>query len=449
MNLFDTLKGWLGIVVGEATPETGAPPATPTTQEPLTTTTVAALRAMLDEHDRGYFLRSALLADLLRRDADIYGALQQRLTKLHSHPIEFHPEDDSTAAQAAAEDLEDRWSKILPTSVRWDLDTDSCLMGFGLGQMVYEPDDETGQLWPRVEPWPAWAVEYIRVERQWYVHTLGGRLPITPGDGQWVMHAPRSKRAPFLWGAIRPTAEWSLRTSYSASDASKLGEVHGSPVWKVSLPAGARETPDGKSFIRSVRGIGRNAVIPVPKGRTPEESYDIDIVQAQTDAYLIFDFLMRVAGGRIRLAILGQDLTSQNAKVGTNASSKTGENVTDDLIESEARALTETYTDQIAAPIARYLGAPPVRVEIDAEPEADAEADAAALGAEADALAKWKGLGVNVDAKAIAMERGLPVLADLPAPKTPPTPQQPPPAAPPSTPPDPNDSPDAEGGGEE
>ena len=56
-----------GAVEGEPTPETGAPPSTPTYQEPLTTTTVAALRAMLDEHDRGTFLRSGLLADLLRR----------------------------------------------------------------------------------------------------------------------------------------------------------------------------------------------------------------------------------------------------------------------------------------------------------------------------------------------------------------------------------------------
>lgn len=423
MTLFDTIRGLAGgaldafadirrTVDGEPVPETGAPPATPTTQEPITAVTVAALRAMLDEHDRGFFLRSALLADLLRRDADVFGALQQRLLKLQSAPVRFAPVDAASAtdlALEAAADLARRWPAICPAAVQSDLAVDAYMMGFAWAQLVYRYDAETKRLVQTLDPWPAWAVEYVRFERRWYAYTLDrGRIPITPGDGQWVLFAPRSKRAPYLWGAIRPVAEWSLRTSYSASDASRLAEVQGNAIMKAKLPSGARETPDGKAFMRALRTMGRNAVVPIPQGASPAESYDIELVQAHVDTYRIFEFLMRTAGGRIRLAILGQDLTSQNQSVGTNASSNTGENVLDDLVESDARGLSETYTAQVAAHDARYLGTPAVAVTVDAEPEEDLAKTAETQTKAADAAAKWKALVPDTDLDALAQMARIP-----------------------------------------
>ena len=416
MTLFDTIRGFAGTaldafadirrtVEGEPVPSTGSPPATPTTQEPLTATTVAALRAMLDEHDRGFFLRSALLADLLRRDADVFGALQQRLLKLQSAPLRFAPAaaDDSTAAMDAAADLARRWPSICPAAVQSDLAVDAYMMGFAWAQLVYTYDPEAKRLVQTLDPWPAWAVERVRFERRWYAYTLDrGRIPITPGDGQWVLYAPRSKRAPYLWGAIRPVAEWSLRTSYSASDASRLAEVQGNAIMKAKLPAGARETPDGKAFMRALRTMGRNAVVPIPQGQNAAESYDIELVQAHVDTYRIFEFLMRTAGGRIRLAILGQDLTSQNQSVGSKGTSETGENVLDDLVESDARGLSETYTAQVAAHDARYLGTPPVTVTVDAEPEEDLARTAETQGKAAEAAAKWLALVPDTDLDALA-----------------------------------------------
>jgi len=184
-----------GAVEGEPTPETGSLPATPTDQEPLTTTTVAALRAMLDEHDRGIFLRSGLLADLLRRDADVYGALQQRLTALGAHPLCFDAADDSDAAVNARDGLAADWSRLCPPGALYDLATDEAMMGWALAQVVWRWDEEHKRLRQTVEPWPAYAVEHDRTLRQWYVQTLYGRQPITPGDGQWLLVAPgRSAR---------------------------------------------------------------------------------------------------------------------------------------------------------------------------------------------------------------------------------------------------------------
>ena len=411
-----TAQQLLGEVEGEPTPGTGALPATPSDQEPLTTTTVAALRAMLDEHDRGRFLRSGLLADLLRRDADVYGALQQRLTALGAHPVCFDAADDTDAAKKARDELAADWSRLCSPGAQADLALDECMMGWALAQTPWRFDPETRRLRQTVEPWPAHAVEYDQTLARWFVQTTFGRLMITPGDGQWVLVASRSERAPWLWGAIRPAAEWYLSNSFAASDARRRSETTGQGIWKVKVPTGARESSEGKGFLRSFRNIGRAAAIPAPQGATPESSYDFELVEAKADAYRIFEWLKTTGGGAIRLAILGQDLTSQNNKVGTNASSSTGEGVTRAVVEAQARGLSDAFTRQVAGPRARYLGEPLTRVRIDAEPEGDRKAAAEAQSAEAKAVADWKALGLDVDESAHAAKAGMTLRAAKSAP---------------------------------
>lgn len=399
-GILDTL---LHRVVGEPAPGTGAPVATPTDHEPLTTTTVAALRAMLDEHDRGVFRRSALLADLLRRDADVFGALQQRLLTMGAHPVCVDPADDSAAAKAEADELAAAWASICPAGVAFDLWTDEAMLGFAWAQVIWERSPEGGPLRQRLEPVHAAAVEYDRSAGRWYVSTVdAGRVEMTPGDGQWVLFAHRSQRAPWLWGAIRPCAEWYLSNSNVASDSRRRSETTGQGVWKAKLPGGVRELADGKKFIAALRNIGRSAVVPVPQGASPETSYDVELIEAKADAYRIFEWLKRAGGGAIRLALLGQDLTSQNNLVGTNASSETGADVLRAIVEASARGWSEAVTAHVAVPRARYLGRPAARIRVDAEPEADRKANAEAQSAAAAAVTAWRALGIDVDAEAAA-----------------------------------------------
>ena len=410
MGLRNLIASALGLVQGEPVPETGASPVTPTTQEPLTTTTVASLRAMLDEHDSGRFLRSALLADLVRREANLFAALQQRILALQACPQEIRPADDTDAALLAAAELLAHWSGVVSLATWCDLLCDMVLLGFALGQLVWRLDED-GTLWPCLEHVHASAVEYDRTAKQWYVTTATqGRIPITPGDGQWVLFAPRSSSAPWLWGALRCVAEWYLRNGDAASDAARRAEVFGNSLWKAFLPMGARKTPEGKAFNGAFRTMGRAAVIPCPRTKEESESYDFELVEAKTDAHAIFQFLLTTGGGLIRLAILGQDLTSQNNKVGTNASSTTGLTVTDRIVQADGRGWSECATMQIARPIANYRGTPRSHVVVDAEPDKDWKSRADAMTSAAGAVSAWRALGVAVDADKLAREAGVPLL---------------------------------------
>lgn len=415
--IIDMLRRVYGVVTGERVEPSGDEPETPPAQEPLSETTVAAIREMLSEHDRGIFLRTALLADLLRRDADLYGALLQRVLAFQALPTTVVPldGDESGAGAEAALEYSAARDAIISPGTQVDMLIDAAMMGFAVGQKVWVDDPlAPGGLALRVKSWPAADVEYDRFLRWWFVRTLhAGRLPIEAGSEQWVIYTPRGARAPWLWGAVRSVATWAWSNQTTADDARKRSEVYGNPIWKAMLPAGGALSTEGKRFASSVRGMGRNAVIPCPQGEGGEKwrSYDVELVEAKADAHAIFDWLMRTGGGRIRLVILGQDLTSQNNVVGTNASSTTGMTVTDRVIASEAKAWGVMETEQIAVPRARFLGTPAVRVRIAADDEDDRLTDAQAQTAVAASVAAWKALGVDVDVDAAAAAARVPVRA--------------------------------------
>lgn len=411
-NYFFDLYAWLrGLVVRPSARDRGAAPDVAMEAPPLTSETLTSIRATLDEHDHGLFLRSGLLADLITRDADCFGALQQRLLGLASYPIHLSPADDSAEAAAIAAELTAEFPRILPVGARSDISSAAALCGFSLGQLWYRWDDDAGALMPCVDPWPVAASEYVRAERQWYAHTAtAGRVRVTPGDGHWVLHAPRSARAPWLWGAIRCTAQWYVRDEHAATDAGRQAEVHGIPVWKAKLPSGARQTDDGKAFARSIRTMGRNAVVPLPQGSSPSESYDLELIEARSDAYRIFEFIMGRGGRAFRLALLGQDLTSANDGVGTYASSQTGRQVTGDLVRADATSLAEMLTAHVIRPVVRYRHgdvrlAPRAVVPIAEDLRALADTWAAA----GNALTSLRNSGADVDVDQYAQRFNLPL----------------------------------------
>lgn len=424
-SLVDRLLGAIGLRRA-STPGPGES-ATPVIPGTFTHYDLALLRAIVDEHDRGIFVRSALLAEHVRRDPDLSAALTQRLDGLFGLPCEVVPLDDSEAAKAEAARVQAQWPTIASVPAQREVVSSAVLLGFGVGQLVWEPD-ETGELVERLLPWPSGCVEYREAERRWYALTTAGPVPIVHGTGAWVLYAPRSVNRPFTWGALRALAEWFFRAQDGAAGASRHAEVHGLPVWLARLPSGSETSEAGKRFLRSIKNMGRNAVVPLPQSDTKGQSYELALESASTDAHRIFEFLLRNAAGKFRLVILGQDLTSQNQVVGTNASSQTGADTLSSIWRADAQSWGECCTQQIARPLAVYRGTPAVKVCIDAEPDEDFGALATALKTAGEAAKAWNDAGWEVDLPKYAERFGVPGKLKPKAAEPPPQSTNPPPA---------------------
>lgn len=401
-NPITALTGWLRdrfVRPGGAGNGTVAMPAS---RFPLTRETIDSIRRTLDDHDDGKFERSGRLAQLISRDADCFGALQQRLAIGARIPLCLESDDEALKLSLEADLV-----RMISLGAQTDLRSDAIQLGFGVAQIYYR-EAEDGALMPVVDPWPASAVEYLATQRQWYVHTTCGRQEITPGDGQWIVHTPWSAREPWMWGAIRPTAQWYVRSDDAASDAARHAEVHGIPVWKAKLPAGGRQTPDGKAFARSLRTMGRNAVIPLPQSDTAGRSYDVELISAEVDAYRIFEFLRGAGGRAFRLAILGQDMTSAHDGVGTYASSQTGRQITDDLGGADVAALAATLNEQFLPHVVRFRRGAGARATLRSAPVENTKAIAETWTAAAGALKTLQEGGVDVDIDVFTKRFGIP-----------------------------------------
>lgn len=374
-------------------------------------------RTILLEHERGEFGLSAALARVATRNADVAGALNQRLLTLFGREHCIEAAADTATAERYARDLAARFRTMVPRAAEADMLRDGVMLGASAGQLGWTFDEALGEHLPVLDPWPSEHLSYDEWDGHWYAATRAGRVRITPGDGRWVLHTPWSPRRPFFYGAIRNIAEWTLRDDNAAKAYSRFVELHGNGILKAYAPSSARGTPEYNTFMAGLRNMGRSPVVQLPQSKDPEANYDLELETMAAEVSKVFTEMLRIAGGRVRLAILGQDLTSQNNKVGTNASSDTGMAVSALVSAADAASWAETLHAQVIRPWAQYRGridlAPGAYYETEEDDDAKAEADAAKVAAEA--LTGWRALlapqGRDVDAVAAAERWGVPLLA--------------------------------------
>lgn len=381
--------------------------------------TFAAARAMLAEHEQGRFTLSAAFARAVMRDADLRGAMNQRLLALVGSDHCIEPAIPGRTAERYARDLGERFRMMVSRGAELDIVRDAIMNGVGCGQIVWWWRDDLEEAIPVLEPWPIDALEQDPYSGLWYVQTRTGRLQITAGDGRWLLYCPWGEREPYFHGALLQVAEWFLRSSDAARAYSRYIELTGNGIIKARVPTGGRGTPEYTNFIASLRNMGRNAIIPLPRSKDAHDSYDLELDALEADLNKIFVEMLRISGGKMRLVVLGQDLTSQNNTVGTNASSSTGMKVNGNVSRADSETWMDCLRAQMLTPWALYRGRPDLApfAYYDLEEERDAKGEAEASNVAADALGKWQALlkdgatGRVVDLVASAERWGVATLA--------------------------------------
>lgn len=413
--MLDRIKAALAVLRAPSAPEArDLPSLTQPSSTALTTATLDLVRRALEAHEAGQFGESARLAEHALRDADVFGALDQRTLAALGLPFSIQPADESAAAAQLAEAATLAWEQMLPAAALADALRSVVTLGFFVGILRYEHSEVLGHDVPVLEPWAPEFVLYAPWERRWYVLANEGMFPVTPGDGRWVMWAPKSARAAHMYAVIRCIAEWVLRASNGARDASRWSETKGQGIWLAKTPAHNTDTPESRAFVQSVRNMGRSPVVNLPQGETPAQSFDLALAESQSDGWQGFEFLMNSAGRRFRLAILGQDMTSvSGADGGSYAQSKVGDGVRQDVSEFDAKGLG-TLAAQVLRPFSLVRTARTdlvPRAVWDASPPEDLGTLATAQKTGAESAQLWSGLGVPVDFEAEARRYGVRLLA--------------------------------------
>ena len=294
--------------------------------------------------DAGDISRAAQLYRAMRRDGTISGLLSTLTDGLVRLPKKFYGDDRSVTALRARNGSRSVFDDMFPPSELALLAADGKCLGVSVAEMVPVP----GRDFPvmiRLEP------EFLRyrwVENRWYYTSVAGLLPITPGDGRWILHTPGGRLAPWTSGLWPALGRSFINKEHALLHRSNFGAKLANPARAAFAPAGATENQRA-GFLKRLIAWGTNTVFELPVG------WDVKIIESNGRGYDVFQAEIDTSDREISISIAGQVVTVDGGAGFSNSDIHRA--IRSDIIQSTADALAYTINTQgIPQYVAQHWG---------------------------------------------------------------------------------------------
>ena len=357
---------------------------------PLTTIStswgVASVRQALTSLVTGLFDWPAQLWDSIIGDDRVQATIGSRTGGLLGRPVKFEA-SDLDADHQVFDAWQQAWPTIAAEPIMSELQRWTIGMGFGIAQIMW---DTTQPVWvPHVRPWHPRYSYYHWMMRRYIAITMDGQVPVIPGDGKWILHAPHGDYRGWMRGSVRAIAQPWLVRQFALRDWARWSERHGMPIYLAKIPA-AGDPVAADAFAKSLATLGQESVVKLPQGVEAQFSYDMDLLEAKDPGWQGFQQLINQCDMSIVLTLMYQNLTTE-MKEGSFAAARVHADIRQSALEADARALSHTIYQQLARPFAAYnFGDPNLapRTDWDVTPVEDSLAQANTLDRVADAILK-------------------------------------------------------------
>lgn len=175
---------------------------------------------------------------------------------------------------------------------------------------------------------------------------------VDPPPFKFVYHRYRARSGyDTRAGIMRVCAFMYLLKNYALKDWAAFTEVYGMPLRVGKYEPGASKA-DREALITAIRSLGSDAAGIISK------STEIEFIEAQkTTSLNIYESLANFCDAQISKAVLGQTLTSEaggSKGQGSYALGQVHNEVRQDLIEADCKALSKTITMQILRPLVGF-----------------------------------------------------------------------------------------------
>lgn len=369
------------------------------------------LETAIHNADLGDLSLAATLYRSFRRDGTLAGLLSTRTSGLVRLPKRFRGDAQVKEAleQRDGATARSTFDDMFPSAELALLAADGICVGIGVGELVPVP----GRDFPVfIRHDPAF-LRYRWTENRWYYNSIAGLIPITPGDGRWILHVPGGRMAPWqngLWSALGQS--WIAKQHalmHRANYSAKLAN----PARAAVAPSGATEDQrDG--FLKDLIAWGVNTTFELPPG------WDVRLIESKGEGYQVFQQEITTCDQEIMIALAGQVVTTTGGTGFANADIH--KSIRADLIQETADALAYTINTQgIPQYVVRRFGlekleAGGATVEWDVTPPKDVKQEADSLKSFGDALNSIT-LGLSpykraIDIGALLVKYGIPVAGD-------------------------------------
>lgn len=282
---------------------------------------------------------------------------------------------------------------------------DGIELGVAVGEMLPVPGRDFPVLC-RLDP--EW-LQYRWSDNQWLYQSIAGLIPITPGDGRWVLHVPGGRYAPWHSGMWR-----AIGSAFIDKEAAKMHKSNwegklANPARVALAPIGATEVQQ-ESWFQQVMRWGVNTVFSMKPG------YDVKLIESNGRGFESFLQTIDRANNDMIIAMCGQIVMTTGGSGFVNGDIY--KSVTTDLIKSTADSLAYTINTQGLPQwsVAKYgeeILNDLAIVEWDVMPPSDRQLEATAMSTVGQALSSlldsFGSTGVQIDVEAFAAKFGVPV----------------------------------------
>lgn len=340
------------------------------------------------------------------RDGEIQGLLSTRSGGLIRLPKKFTGTPNAVSKLQGTAAKPGLFAKVFPSATLKAMNDDGIVCGVSVAEFVEGERDDIPTL-VRLDPE---FLFYRWNEDRWYYRSLKGLLPITPGDGRWVLHLPEGRYEPWNRGSWQALARSYVSKEHALFYRENYCGKLANPARVAFAPAGSTEM-QRQSFFSQLLSWGLNTAIGMLPG------WDVKLIESNGRGYEVFAATIETSNVEIRITLAGQIVTvtggSGFANAGIHAS------IRSDIIQTDGDGLAETLNTQALPAVVDDLVGPGEEASLawDTRPPADRKAEADAQKATAEAIQalsdelKKHGLQLNVEE---LLERAkVPVKGDL------------------------------------
>jgi hypothetical protein len=284
--------------------------------------------------DQGNLKRAAQLYRAFRRDGVIAGLLGTRTSGLVRLPKRFYGDPELCAELQARNGTRSIFDDMCPSSELGLLAADGICLGVGVGEMVPVP----GRAFPifiRLDPE---FLQYRWQENRWYYESVAGLIPITPGDGRWVLHTPGGRIAPWNSGCWPAVGRSFINKEHAIVHRLNFSDKLANPARVAKSPLGAGEKQK-QGFFEAVMAWATDTVFALPPG------WDVELLETKGTAIDVFQKTIDSADKEVTIVFSGQSVTTDGGAGFQNADSFKAIRL--DLVQDTGEGLAYTVNTQI------------------------------------------------------------------------------------------------------